>query len=110
MRWLLASLHQYHTRHVQPRSRQAEPGKGVAGVQGGTDCKVPDLVGRGCDGPYNVPQRFGIIAFASARGRDNGNVVSKPRSPTDHAARLQRQAQPWERLLFASGGRLELPK
>jgi hypothetical protein len=43
-------------------------------------------------------------------GGVNDTHLSTPLSPTELAARLQKQAQLWERLLFASGGRLELPK
>ena len=43
-------------------------------------------------------------------GDFNDTHLSTPLSPTDLAALLHKQAQLWERLLFASGGRLELPK
>jgi hypothetical protein len=43
-------------------------------------------------------------------GGVNDTHLSTPLSPTELTARLQKQAQLWQRLLFASGGRLELPK
>jgi hypothetical protein len=64
-----------------------------------------------CSPDHSNPTARNNDAFVDdTTGGVNDAHLSTPLSPTDLAALLHKHAQLWERLLFASGGRLEQPK
>ena len=64
-----------------------------------------------CSPDHSNPTVRNNDAFVDdTTGGVNDTRLSTLLSPTALAALLQKQAQLWEGLLFASGGRLELPK